>query len=92
MPVTVVGHQWWWEFDYPEYGFITANELHVPLTRDGKPTPIYLTLESNDVIHSFWVPKLAGKMDLMPGQENFIWFVANQTYRFKLIILRSCQI
>ena len=60
LEITVIGHQWWWEFDYPEYGFITANELHVPLTRDGNPVPIYLTLESNDgrVVES-WVLALS---------------------------------
>jgi cytochrome c oxidase subunit 2 len=73
LEVTVVGHQWWWEFEYPAYGIITANELHVPLTRNGKPTPIFLTLESNDVIHSFWVPQLGGKTDVVPNHINHLW-------------------
>ncbi len=68
MPVTVVGHQWWWEFEYPEYGFTTANELHLP---SGRPT--FLNLQSADVVHSFWVPQLAGKTDVIPNRENHMW-------------------
>lgn len=68
MPVTAVGHQWWWEFQYPERGFTTANELHVPV---GRAT--FLTLQSADVIHSFWVPQLAGKTDVIPNRENHMW-------------------
>jgi cytochrome c oxidase subunit II len=82
--VTVIGHQWWWEFVYDRYdvedlGFITANELHVPASdlptsERGVPRPVYLTLESADVCHSFWVPRLAGKTDLIPGRTNQMWF------------------
>jgi cytochrome c oxidase subunit II len=63
--VTVVGHQWWWEFQYPEQNVVTANELHLPANRD-----VVLTLKSADVIHSFWAPRLSGKTDLIPGHEN----------------------
>lgn len=66
--VTVVGHQFWWEFRYPQYGVVTANELHVPV---GKPT--YLTLLSADTDHAFWVPQLAGKTDLIPNRVNHTW-------------------
>ena len=77
--VTVIGHQWWWEYVYEQYdgqklGFITANELHVPASDDGVPRPVYLTLKSADVCHSFWVPRLAGKTDLIPGRTNHLWF------------------
>lgn len=72
--VTVVGHQWWWEFRYPELGIITANELHVPVSDLERPQPVYLELESVDVIHSFWVPRLAGKTDVIPGRTNRMWF------------------
>jgi cytochrome c oxidase subunit 2 len=77
--VTVVGRQWWWEFDYDRYdgrdlGFVTANELHVPASTDGVARPVYLTLRSADVCHSFWVPRLAGKTDLLPGRVNHMWF------------------
>ncbi len=77
--VTVVGRQWWWEYRYTHYDgrelrFITANELHVPAGADGIARPVYLTLESADVCHSFWVPRLAGKMDLIPGRTNRLMF------------------
>ena len=77
--VTVIGHQWWWEYQYDKYdgkelGFITANELHVPVSETGVPRPVYLTLLSADVCHSYWVPRLAGKTDLIPGRTNHMWF------------------
>lgn len=72
LKVTVIGHQWWWEVLYPDYGFVTANEVHMPASRDGK-TATYLQLESADVIHSFWVPQLSGKTDLIPNRTNFMW-------------------
>lgn len=71
--VTVVGHQFWWEFRYPGLGIVTANELHVPLSSDQKPQPTYLKLLSADVDHSFWVPQLAGKTDVIPNHENLTW-------------------
>src|SRR5580700_1128728 len=81
--VTVVGRQWWWEFDYDHYngrplGFITANELHIPASEEGVPRPVYLTLKSADVCHSFWVPRLAGKTDLLPGRTNQMWFQTSE--------------
>jgi len=77
--VTVIGHQWWWEYVYDKYdgqglNFITANELHVPAGEEEVPRPIYLTLKSADVCHSFWVPRLAGKTDLIPGRTNQMYF------------------
>ena len=77
--VRVIGHQWWWEYEYPEYGFITANELHAPLAKDGTPRPVYVDLESADVIHSFWLPQLSGKTDVIPGRVNHLWFAAERT-------------
>ncbi|HEY0797208.1 MAG TPA: cytochrome c oxidase subunit II [Acidisarcina sp.] len=71
--VTVVGHQYWWEFRYPKYNLVTANELHIPLSDPGNPTPTYMELTSADVIHSFWVPSLAGKTDLLPNRVNEMW-------------------
>jgi cytochrome c oxidase subunit II len=73
MDVTVVGHQFWWEFRYPKLGIVTANELHVPLSSDHQPEPTYLKLLSADVDHSFWVPQLAGKTDLIPNHVNETW-------------------
>ena len=77
--VTVVGRQWWWEYTYDhyngrEYAFTTANELHVPASDGDAARPVYLTLKSADVCHSFWVPRLAGKTDLIPGRTNHMWF------------------
>ncbi len=81
--VTVVGHQWWWEYIYTSYdgrklAFTTANELHVPAGGDGVERKVYLTLKSADVCHSFWVPRLAGKTDLIPGRDNAMWFQSDQ--------------
>lgn len=77
--VTVIGHQWWWEYQYESYdgkslGFVAANELHIPASDDDVSRPVYLTLKSADVCHSFWVPRLAGKTDLIPGRVNSMWF------------------
>jgi cytochrome c oxidase subunit 2 len=77
--VTVVGRQWWWEYGYDHYngrelGFTTANELHIPVSEEGIARPVYLTLKSADVCHSFWVPRLGGKTDLIPGRVNSMWF------------------
>lgn len=71
--LTVTGYQWWFEFNYPQEQVLTANEFVVPVGR-----AVAITLRSGDVIHSFWLPKLAGKVDLMPGQDNFIWFKADE--------------
>lgn len=68
--VRAVGHQWWWEFEYPDLGFTTANQLVIPTSEEDAEKPVYMQLESADVIHSFWVPKLAGKTDLVPAQTN----------------------
>jgi cytochrome c oxidase subunit II len=73
LDVSVVGHQFWWEFRYPKLGIVTANELHVPLSSDSQPEPTYLKLLSSDVVHSFWVPQLAGKTDLIPNHVNITW-------------------
>src|SRR5262245_42635060 len=70
---TVVGHQWWWEIRYPELGIMTANELHVPASTGNTRQPTFLKLLSADVAHSFWVPQLAGKTDLIPNRENRMW-------------------
>ena len=77
--VTVVGHQFWWEFRYPQYGFVTANELHVPVSDPSRPTPTFLTLLSADTDHSFWVPRLAGKTDLIPNHPNSMWIDPHDT-------------
>ncbi len=73
LQVEVTGHQWWWEFYYPEYDVTTANELHIPAGR-----PVYLTMTSADVIHSFWVPQLNGKRDLVPGRTTNLTLEADE--------------
>ena len=78
LDVTVVGHQWWWEFRYPALGITTANELHVPVSDPTAPTPTFLRLESADVAHSFWVPRLAGKTDLIPNRVNRMWIAPRE--------------
>jgi cytochrome c oxidase subunit 2 len=71
--VTAIGHQFWWEFRYPELGIVTANELHIPVS-----TPTYLKLLSADTDHSFWIPQLAGKTDLIPNRINEMWMDPHQ--------------
>ena len=75
--IAVHGHMWWWEVRYPAEGstsgFITANEIRIPTGR-----PVYLALSSHDVIHSFWVPALAGKMDMVPGRLQHLLLSADQ--------------
>ena len=80
--VTVVGHQYWWEFRYPQYDFVAANELHVPVSNVQHPTPTYLALLSADTDHSFWVPRLAGKTDLIPNHPNSTWIDPQETGLF----------
>jgi cytochrome c oxidase subunit II len=71
--IKVIGRRWWWEVQYPDQGVITANEIHMPVA-----TPVEIQLESGDVIHSFWVPQLHGKMDLIPTRINNITLQADQ--------------
>ena len=73
LEVTVVGRQWWWEIRYPKLGVVTANELHVPVSDSLTRRPTFLTLESADVAHSFWVPRVAGKTDLIPNRTTRMW-------------------
>ena len=77
--VTAIGHQFWWEFRYPELGVVTANELHVPVSDPARRTPTFVTLLSADTDHSFWVPQLAGKTDLIPNRVNSIWVEPHET-------------
>jgi cytochrome c oxidase subunit 2 len=73
LQVEVVGHQFWWEYRYPGLGIVTANELHVPVSDPARPTPTQLHLYSADTNHSFWIPRLAGKTDLIPNFPNTTW-------------------
>jgi len=74
LQVEVIGHQWWWEFRYPEYGVTTANELYLPHGR-----PVNFALRTADVLHSFWIPALAGKRDLISNRTNYLWFTPDST-------------
>jgi cytochrome c oxidase subunit 2 len=78
MTIDVVGHDWWWEVRYPEQGAVTANEIHIPVGEE-----VRLQLTTDDVIHSFWVPQLNAKTDLIPGKTNYMSLEADRpgTYR-----------
>jgi len=73
LDVIVVGHQYWWEFRYPQYNLTAANEMHVPVSNPAFSRPTFMKLTSADVMHSFWVPSLAGKTDLLPNRVNEMW-------------------
>jgi cytochrome c oxidase subunit 2 len=75
--VEAIGHQWWFEFRYPDQEIVTANELHIPVNR-----PVGFKLESQDVIHSFWVPKIAGKVDMVPLNDNYLWMLGDEIGTF----------
>ncbi len=74
LEVEVIGHQWWWEFRYPQYGVTTANELYMPIGRT-----VNFALRTNDVLHSFWMPALGGKRDLIANRTNYLWFTPDST-------------
>jgi cytochrome c oxidase subunit II len=72
--IRVTGHQWWWQFDYPSLKITTADEFHIPVD-----TVVMVNVQSADVIHSFWVPQFGGKIDVIPGHNNYTWFKATKT-------------
>jgi len=82
LEVIVTGHQYWWEYRYPGLNIVTANELHVPVSDRAHPTPAFLTLLSADTDHSFWVPRLSGKTDLIPNHPNQMWIDPHETGLF----------
>jgi cytochrome c oxidase subunit 2 len=82
LDVQIVGRQWWWEIRYPKLGIVTANELHVPVSKGGERSPTFLDLRAADVVHSFWVPRLMGKIDLVPNKVNSMWFEPERTGLF----------
>ena len=73
LQVEAIGHQWWWEFRYPQYGFSTANELYLPAGRT-----VSFQLKTVDVLHSFWIPQMGGKRDLITNRTNYLWFTPNK--------------
>jgi len=74
LQIEVIGHQWWWEFRYPEYNVVTANEIYIPTGRT-----VNFKMTSADVIHSFWTPQLAGKRDAITNRTNYLWFTPDST-------------
>lgn len=76
LEIDVIGHQWWWEFRYPEYKITTANEIYLPVGRT-----VNFKLNSNDVIHSFWTPELGGKRDVIPNRTNYIWYTPDSSMK-----------
>ena len=78
LTVEVIARQWWWEVRYPDQGFATANELRIPVGQ-----PVRVTLTSDDVIHSFWVPQLQAKTDMLPGQTTTTWLQASEAGTFR---------
>ena len=83
--VEAIGHQWWWEFYYPSYNITTADTLHVPVGET-----IQVKLYSNNVIHSFWIPALTGKTDVIPGHDNTRWFVADKAGVYEGLCAEFC--
>lgn len=83
LEATAIGHQFWWEFRYPKLGIVTANELHIPVSESNASRPTYLKLSSADVDHSFWVPRLSGKTDLIPNRINDLWMDPHETGLYK---------
>lgn len=85
LKMKVVGHQFWWEFDYPDLNVVTADELHVPVG-----TKVDVTVESEDVIHNFWIPKVGGKIQAIPNQVNTTWIQADQTGVYNAQCMQLC--
>ena len=85
LQVEVIGHQWWWEFRYPQYGVVTANELYLPVGRTAN-----FALTTKDVLHSFWIPQLNGKRDLISNHTNYIWFTPDSSFAWNGFCAEYC--
>ncbi len=85
LQITVTGHQWWWEYEYKDQKVVAANELHIPINRR-----VRLALESEDIIHSYWVPALAGKQDVVPGRTNYLNIEADRVGEFAGTCVEFC--
>ncbi|MEX1049249.1 MAG: cytochrome c oxidase subunit II [Akkermansiaceae bacterium] len=83
--IEVTGHRWWWDVRYPDHGIVSANEIRIPVG-----VPVRLDLSSADVIHSFWVPNLHGKMDMMPDHVSRFWLQAERTGLFRGACAEFC--
>jgi cytochrome c oxidase subunit 2 len=87
LTIEVTGHQWWWEVRYPDQHVVTANEIHLPVGE-----PVRILLRSDDVIHSFWIPNLAGKTDAIPGVVNATWLEADSTGTWRGTCAEFCGV
>ncbi len=85
LTVKVIGHQWWWEFQYPTQKIVTADELYIPVN-----TTVHIELYSDNVIHSFWVPQLGGKTDVIPGHNNTMWLKATTPGDYRGLCTEFC--
>lgn len=85
LTVKAIGHQWWWEFQYPDQKIVTADEMYIPVN-----TTVHIELVSDNVIHSFWVPQLGGKTDVIPGHNNSTWYKATRTGEFRGLCTEFC--
>ena len=85
--IHVIGQQWWWEVQYPDHQFETANEIHIPVGE-----PVQIQLSSDNVIHSFWVPELHGKLDLIPGKPNTFWIQADRPGEYRGLCAEYCGV
>ncbi len=87
LTIEVIGHQFWWEIRYPDHGVVTANEVHIPVGQ-----PVELQMTSRDVIHSFWVPNLHGKIDLIPGEDTHLHLHAHEPGEYWGICAEFCGV
>jgi cytochrome c oxidase subunit 2 len=85
LQVQVIGHQWWWEFRYPQYGVVTANELYLPVGRTAN-----FALTTVDVLHSFWIPQMGGKRDLIANDTNYVWFTPESAFSWNGFCAEYC--
>lgn len=87
LTIEVIGRQWWWEVRYPEQQITTANEIYIPVGQ-----PVNVRLATADVIHSFWVPELNGKMNMIPGKTNTLWLQADKPGIYRGLCTEFCGI
>lgn len=85
LTIKAIGHQWWWEFQYPNQKIVTADEMYIPVN-----TTVHIDLYSNNVIHSFWVPQLGGKTDVIPGHDNALWLEASKAGDYRGLCTEFC--
>jgi cytochrome c oxidase subunit II len=87
LTIDVIGRQFWWEVRYPDHAIVTANEIHIPVGR-----PVRLRITSADVIHSFWVPQLHGKRDMIPGRTDELWLRSDRAGVYRGVCAEFCGV